>query len=98
MDFLTAPTTIITVIGTGVGIGEALIFYNLGQKQGLPFMQKFSGWKLPPKKDLIETISVVMVTSMLPGIITDLLMKGLMPEDQYAQRTGNQRPNAQNKV
>jgi hypothetical protein len=92
VEFLTAPTTIITVVGTGIGIGEALLFYNLGQKQGLPLIQKFKGWKLPPKKDLIETVSVVIITSIMTGVLTDLLMRGLQGGGEYMAQTGREMP------
>jgi hypothetical protein len=32
---------------------------------------------------IVKTMSVVIVTSVLTGIMTDLILKALLPEEQY---------------
>lgn len=61
---------ILTGVGFIVGVGEALIYYNMGQSSG----QGFS-YKIPPTKEFIKTASVVLVTSILTaGIFSGLEM------------------------
>ena len=59
---------ILTGVGFLVGVAEALVYYNLGQSQNSRF--KF---KIPPTGDLVKTVSVVLVTSL----ITTALFSGI---------------------
>ena len=59
---------ILTSIGFTVGVGEALIYYNMGQAAGKGFR-----FKMPPTKEFLKTAGVVLVTSL----ITTALFKGL---------------------
>lgn len=56
---------IVTSVGLVIGIAEALLYYNLGQSAG----GKFS-YKIPPTKEFLKPVGVVMVTSMLTAGIS----------------------------
>lgn len=57
---------IITGASLIIGIGEALLYYNLGQSQG----GKFS-FKIPPRTETFKTIGIVLVTSVLTAVLTN---------------------------
>lgn len=61
-------TLIITAVGLFVGTAEALIYYNLGQNVG----GKFS-YKIPSGKELLKTVSVVLISSILTAGISGLI-------------------------
>lgn len=66
---------ILTGVGFVVGVGEALIYYNMGQSQNGKFR-----FRMPPNAELIKTVGVVLITSL----ITTALFKGIelaMEED-----------------
>ncbi len=60
---------IITGAGVAIGIGEALLYYNLG-KNATTKSFKFG---IPRGKELYQTLAVVAVTSVL----TAMLSKGI---------------------
>ncbi len=59
---------IITTASFVVGVGEALLYYNMGQANGKSFR-----FKMPPTKEFMKTVGVVFLTSL----ITTALFKGL---------------------
>lgn len=59
---------VLTGVGFVVGLGEALLYYNLGQAQGKAF-----AFKIPPTKELMKTAGVVLMTSL----VTTALFKGI---------------------
>ena len=62
---------IITGAGLVIGLAEALIYYNMGQrKPGEPFK-----YKMPPATELAQTAGVVLVTSLLTALATDGIEK-----------------------
>lgn len=78
---LTSPTTIVSLVGTGFGLGEAILYANLEANKGKS-LKEFK-LNVPTGKELVKTMSVVVVTSVLTGIMTDLILKALLPEEQY---------------
>lgn len=56
---------IITGAGFIIGVAEALVYYNLGQSSGRGFT-----YKIPPRKELLTTASIVLVTSVLTALLT----------------------------
>ena len=52
--------SIITGLSFVVGLAEALIYYNLGEASGGTF-----SYKIPPRKELLKTAGVVLVTSLV---------------------------------
>jgi hypothetical protein len=59
---------IVTTVGLVIGVAEALLYYNLGQSQGGQF-----AYKIPPKRELLKTIGVVLVTSILTAGISGFI-------------------------
>ena len=62
-------------MGTVTGVGEALIYYNLGQSAGGEGFK----FQVPPKQELFKTLSVVVVSSIVTGLLTELVLK-MLPE------------------
>jgi len=63
---------VLTGLGVLVGIGEALVYYNLGQSAGGSF--KF---KLLPRKEFYKTMGVVAITSILTTILFKVVENSL---------------------
>jgi hypothetical protein len=61
-------TIIIATVGLVIGTAEALLYYNLGKNAG----GKFS-YKVPPTKEFLKTIAVVLITSVLTAGISGLI-------------------------
>lgn len=59
---------IVTTVGLIIGTAEALLYYNLGQNQG----QKFA-YRIPPSGELVKTISLVLLTSVLTAGISGFI-------------------------
>lgn len=77
---------ILTGVGFAVGVGEALIYYNMGQAGG----NKFS-FRMPPTREFIKTAAVVLLTS----VVTTALFKGIEmafePVEQQVQVAENKK-------
>lgn len=59
---------IITTVGLIIGTAEALIYYNLGQTTGGKF-----AYKIPPRKELLKTVTVVLISSILTAGISGFI-------------------------
>lgn len=70
-------TIIITTVGLVIGTAEALLYYNLGQSSG----GKFS-YKIPPRKELLKTIGVVLITSVLTAGISGFIESRIQKEER----------------
>lgn len=70
-------TVIVTTVGLVIGVAEALLYYNLGQSVGKKF-----AYKLPPKREFLKTIGVVMVTSILTAAISSGIEGWMTPEEK----------------
>jgi hypothetical protein len=57
---------IMTTVGLVIGVSEALIYYNMGKskEQG-----RFS-YSMPPAPEMMKTVGIVIVTSLLTAMIT----------------------------
>jgi len=84
MDKAQRNMLIITVAGFFIGTAEALIYYNLGENKAKN-SNKFT-YKIPPAKELLQTASIVMVTSILTAGFTRGIEKAL----ETSSETGNQ--------
>ena len=79
---------ILTGVGFAVGVGEALIYYNMGQSAGSTFQ-----FKVPPTKEFLKTAGMVLLTS----VVTTALFKGieLAMEPEVAMEQEQQHTNPQ---
>ncbi len=59
---------IITTVGLVIGTAEALLYYNLGKSSGGKF-----AYKIPPTKEFLKTVGVVLVTSVLTAGISGMI-------------------------
>ena len=73
---------IITGAGFVIGFAEALIYFNLGKSGSGGF-----SYKLPPRKEMIQTAVIVLVTSVLTAALT----KGI--EELTAERQSPRKVN-----
>ncbi len=79
MDRKKRNMLIITAAGFFIGTAEALIYYNLGEAKAKK-NKKFS-YKIPPAKELLQTASIVFITSVLTAGLTDGIEKILGTPD-----------------
>ncbi len=75
MDKKTRNMLIITAAGFVIGTAEALIYFNLGESKAKK-NKKFT-YKIPPTKELLQTATIVMITSILTAGITGGIEKAL---------------------
>ncbi|MFK5855764.1 MAG: hypothetical protein QM503_06510 [Bacteroidota bacterium] len=80
---------IITTAGFFIGTAEALIYYNLGESRANK-NKKFV-YKIPPTKELLQTVSIVMVTSVLTAAFTRGVEQALDPVETNNQIEGFKR-------
>lgn len=78
---LATPTAIVAILGFVTGLGEAIIFQNV-KTHGIKGGTKL--FEMPNKKELGETVTVLIVTSILTGFLTDLVLR-MLPKDQPLQ-------------
>lgn len=68
-SFISAGAVIVTGVSFGIGVLEALVYYNLGQATG---GKKFT-YKFPPAKEFIQTAALVLLTSAITGYIVGVV-------------------------
>ena len=71
---------IITSAGFVIGLAEALIYYNMGRKKK---EGKFS-YSIPPAKELAQTMTIVIITSLATALVTKGIEKGMGPSKKLA--------------
>ena len=57
---------IVTIAGVAIGLGEALLYYNLGKNANT----KSFTFGIPKGRELFQTLTVVAITSVLTGLIS----------------------------
>ena len=65
-----------TAVGLLIGVSEALIYYNMGKGTG----KEDYKWSVPPGKEFLKTVGIVMVTSAITAGITTLLEHAMTPK------------------
>lgn len=71
---------IITGVGLLIGVTEALVYYNMGKnKQG-----DKSTFSVPPLPDMMKTIGMVVLSSIVTAGITTAIEKGLAHKEVLA--------------
>lgn len=68
---------IVTGVGLVIGVAEALLYYNLGQSAGGKF-----AYKIPPTKEFLKTVGVVLVTSVLTAGISTMIESRFTDDDR----------------
>ena len=69
-------TAILTGVGLFVGIGEALLYHNMGLSAATG--EKFK-YKMPPRKEFWKTVGVVAISSVVTAGLFSLLELALEP-------------------
>lgn len=80
LKLLATPTAIVSILGFVTGLFEAIIFQNLkvhGLSTGLKSGKLF---EIPNKDDFKQTVIVLIITSILTGLLTDLTIRLLNKE------------------
>lgn len=65
---MNARAIVLTGVGFLVGVGEALVYYNMGKSAGSGFQ-----FRIPPGRELAKTAGMVLLTS----VVTTLLFRGV---------------------
>lgn len=78
---LASPTAVVAILGFITGLGEAIIFQNV-KVHGIKGGTKL--FTMPNKKELGETVTVLIVTSILTGLLTDMTLR-MLPKDEPIQ-------------
>jgi uncharacterized membrane protein len=88
VKLLGTPTAIVAVIGFVTGVMEFVIASNVKQ-HGFPDSLK-SGkiFTLPPKQDLIQTATIILVVSSITGVLTELALGKVREETLSAKLMG----------
>ncbi|MDO9184483.1 MAG: hypothetical protein Q7W13_00615 [Bacteroidia bacterium] len=74
---MTKNTIIITTVGLVIGTAEALLYYNLGKNAGGKFT-----YNIPPTKEFLKTVGVVLVTSILTAGISGMIESRFNDEEK----------------
>lgn len=84
LKLLASPTAIVSILGFVTGVCEAIIFQNLkvhGLSAGLKSGKLF---EIPNKDEFKQTLIVLIITSILTGLLTDLTIRMLNKEKAVA--------------
>ncbi len=71
---------IITGVGLLIGVTEALIYYNMGKAKESDKMS----FSVPPLPDMMKTIGMVVLSSLVTAGITTAIEKGLSHKEVVA--------------
>lgn len=71
---------IVTAAGVAIGLGEALLYYNLGRNANSKSFQ----FGIPKGKELLQTLTVVAVTSVLTAFLTKGIEKAVAKDKQLS--------------
>lgn len=71
---------IVTAAGVAIGLGEALLYYNLGKNAN----SKSFRFGIPKGKELLQTLAVVAVTSVLTAFLTKGIEKAVGRDKQIS--------------
>lgn len=68
---------IVTAVGLILGTAEALLYYNLGKSTGGKFQ-----YRVPPTKELLKTVSLVFITSILTASLSGFIESKLNKKEK----------------
>ncbi|WP_025663312.1 hypothetical protein [Aquimarina megaterium] len=72
---------IVTGAGVAIGLAEALLYYNLGKNAN----SKSFKFGIPKGKELLQTLTVVAVTSVLTALISKGIENAVTSEKRNSQ-------------
>lgn len=86
LKLLASPTAVVAILGFLTGVMEFVIANNVKQ-HGFPDSLK-SGkiFSLPPKQDLIQTATIILVVSSITGVLTELALGKIKEEKELSAR------------
>lgn len=73
---------IVTSAGVAIGLAEALLYYNLGKNANSKSFQ----FGIPKGKELLQTLTVVAVTSVLTALISKGIENVVTRDKQNSQK------------
>jgi len=88
LKLLASPVAIVAILGFVTGVMEFVIASNIKQ-HGFPDSLK-SGkiFSIPPKQDLIQTATIILVVSTITGVLTDFTLKKVKDQELSARLMG----------
>lgn len=79
---LATPTAVVAILGFVTGLTEYIIVSNVNEYGAAESVKTGKIFKLPPKKELIQTSVTLLVVSIITGFLTDLALRALPPESR----------------
>lgn len=88
LKLLGSPVAVVAILGFVTGVMEFVIASNIKQ-HGFPDSLK-SGkiFSIPPKQDLIQTATIILVVSTITGVLTDFTLRKVQEETLSAKLMG----------
>jgi hypothetical protein len=86
---LATPTAIVAILGFVTGVMEFVIASNVKQYGFPDSIKGLKLFTLPPKKDLIQTATIILIVSTITGVLTDLTLKRIIEGDDKSARFMN---------
>jgi hypothetical protein len=86
---LATPTAIVAVLGFVTGVMEFVIASNVKQYGFPDSIKGLKLFTLPPKKDLIQTATIILIVSTITGVLTDLTLKRVIEGNDKSARFMN---------
>lgn len=79
---LAKPVAVVAILGFVTGLAEYIIVSNVNQFGAVEGLKTGKIFKLPPKKELIQTSVTLLIVSIITGFLTDLALRALPPESR----------------
>lgn len=79
---LATPTAVVAILGFVTGLTEYIIVSNVNEYGAAESVKTGKIFKLPPKKELIQTSVTLLIVSIITGFLTDLALRALPPESR----------------
>ncbi len=89
VKLLATPTAIVAILGFVTGVMEFVIASNIKQHGFPDSLKGLKLFTLPPKKDLIQTATIILIVSTITGVLTDFTLKSVMNENDKSARFMN---------
>ena len=77
---LATPTAVVAILGFVTGLTEYIIVSNVNEFGAVESVKTGKIFKLPPKKELVQTSVTLLIVSVITGFLTDLALK-MLPEE-----------------
>ena len=77
---LASPTAVVAILGFVTGLTEYVIVSNVNEFGAGEAIKTGKIFKLPPKKELVQTAVTLLIVSVITGLLTEQALK-MLPEE-----------------